>query len=748
MRNYLWQRSLAALAASVFLASCGGGSGGLANIAPTLKGIAATGAALASATVTVHDATGTEVGSGTTGAAGAFEITLNKTGTAPYVLNVVKDDISLFALAAQAQSASVNINQLSDAVVALVSPSGASEDLVARLQSGAAAPSAAQIESGKALVNAGIAPVKAALNTTQDIFTEPFATNGTGLDTLLDSVSVNKIAQSAGSSGSANVQLTLNVATDPLNAQSSTPVVNISSSSQASEVSAEVASLPTITSADLMPADAAALYSSFISNMNACYSDLPLVRTDGNSTVRSAACSKIFYNNDPTQYRHAGANLGRSGAFPGLFTYGGRVQFRATVKPYLVQDLAGNKSPDGKGRAIVALSWDNSDGNRENILLYVTKYTDPQDSSKQILGASGDKNDYGLFVNSHNQKREFPLKADAAFDYVQGGYLLAIRDVIDSSNNSIIKYATVTSPSKKIILFAPGAGGAVRDLQLCRSSEVNFVSVEGVQVPSTPKAATCTGSKFITFAERFISDTETRKPSAITNAGIIRPLNSAGAAYTPSDSELKDFPSVGLWTVTYTFIDPSRSTKTQKTWSVARPMTTVELLGSSGPDAVMPRYTPATITALKALKTAVGAVMAPCYSTPGTCVASESPIPAPASGGFMLAWTGNSAVPMTSLWASGRLNDSAKSWISSTTTTTNATRPSWDDQMNVSSGRTSAELKCSRQSDADLHCAEGVATFASGAFNPYTWMSYSELWGKDQEQRSMMRSYNWYSPTF
>lgn len=742
MRNYLWQRSLAALAASVFLASCGGGgSGGLAALTPTLKGIAATGAALASATVTVHDATGTEVGSGTTGAAGAFEITLNKTGTAPYVLNVVKDDISLFAMAAQAQSASVNINQLSDAVVALVSPSGASEDLVARLQSGATAPTAAQIESGKALVNAGIAPVKAALSTTQDIFTEPFATNGTGLDTLLDSVSVNKIAQSAGSSGSANVQLTLNVATDPLNAQASTPVVNISSSSRTSDVSAEVASLPTITSADLMPADAAALYSSFVSNMNACYQDVPLVRTDGNATVRSAACSKIFYNNDPAQYRHAGANLGRSGAFPGLFTYGGRVQFRATVKPYLVQDLAGNKSPDGKGRAIVALSWDNSDGNRENILLYVTKYTDPQDSGKQILGASGDKNDYGLFVNSHNQKREFPLKADAAFDYVQGGYLLAIRDVIDADNNSIIKYATVTSPSKKVILFAPGAGGAVRDLQLCRSSEVNFVSVEGVQVPSTPKAATCTGSKFITFAERFISDTETRKPSAITNAGIIRPLNSAGAAYTPSDSELKDFPSVGLWTVTYTFNDPSLSAKTQKTWSVARPMTTVELLGSSGPDAVMPRYTPETIASLKALKTS-SSVMTPCKLTWETCVASESPIPAPASGGLMLAWTGNSAVPMTSLWASGRLNDSAKSWIDSAGST------SWDDQINVSSGRTSAELKCSRQSSTDLHCADGVAVSASGAFNPYTWMSYSELWGKDQEQRSMMRAYNWYRPTF
>ena len=274
-------------------------------------------------------------------------------------------------------------------------------------------------------------------------------------------------------------------------------------------------------------------------------------------------------------------------------------------------------------------------------------------------------------------------------------------------------------------MFAPGAGGAVRDLQLCKRTEVNLVTIDGVQVPSTPKAATCTGSKFITFAERFVSDTETRKPSAITNAGIIRPLDGTGAAYTPPDSELKNFPSVGLWTVVYTFND--LSTKTQKTWSVARPMTTVELLGSSGPDAVMPRYTPETIASLKALKTS-SSVMTPCPPTPGTCVASEA--------------------PMTSLWASGRLNDSAKSWISSTTTTTNATRPRWDDQMNVSSGRTSAELKCSRLTDADLHCANGVAVGASGAFNPYTWMSYSELWGKDQEQRSMMRSYNWYQPTF
>ena len=172
-------------------------------------------------------------------------------------------------------------------------------------------------------------------------------------------------------------------------------------------------------------------------------------------------------------------------------------------------------------------------------------------------------------------------------------------------------------------------------------------------------------------------------------------------------------------------------------------------MGPSGPDAVMPRYTDATISALKALKVSQAGNLAACSTTNTACVAAESPIPAPSSGGFAFAWTTNSIVPVTSLWASGRRNADNKNFISSFVGDANsALVPSWDDQQLVRSTTSSAQVICSRQTTSDTHCVTTGAAGTTGDYNPKTWMSYSELWGKDAEQRSMMRSYNWYLPTF
>jgi hypothetical protein len=196
---------------------------------------------------------------------------------------------------------------------------------------------------------------------------------------------------------------------------------------------------------------------------------------------------------------------------------------------------------------------------------------------------------------------------------------------------------------------------------------------------------------------------------------------------------------MGMWSIEYTFMDGTKHT--QRTWSVARPMTVEEMLGPNGPGAVMPDYTPETMADIKALKTQSSNLLTACFSGDATCDSLQSPVPAPATGGFKFAWT-DSAVPMTSLWVSGRRNEenNTRTWISST----NAT--SWDDQLNVRSTMRSAEVKCSRQSDADAHCNSSVAVNGLGDFHPRTWMTYSELWGRDAEQRSLMRSYNWYQP--
>jgi hypothetical protein len=732
-------------AAAAVVVACGGGGGGGGQQATVLSGTAAVGAAVAAATVNVYDATGKLVGTGTTGADGNFSITLTENGKAPYVLKLVKDEITLHALHADAGNGVVNITPLSDGVVSMLSPTGSSSGLISALQEGATAPTAALIKERREVVSTALGGMMTAAGVKEDIFTTAFSTNGTGQDKLLDSVSVNSIAD--GETKKANLQLTFKVATDPESSDTEMPAINLSSTSSVADALTEKNRIGIVNPVDLPSNNAGALYTGLIANLNNCYKEAPDVRTNGTTTVTSPACKKVFLNNDPTQYLNYGQRLGATQQFAGLFTYPGEVTFKPVDKPYLAQDLMGVKRGDGVGRAIVAMSWVNEHGNRENIMLYATKYTL---DGQEMLGLSGDRNTYGWSVNSHNQKREFPLKADRSLDYVTSSYLFSVRDVI-VGGNSIVSYATITSPTGKKTIMASSPGGASRDLAICKFDEVVLDVNKVPQTPSNQSSGkyVCTGTaKAVTFAEKFVTPTETRKPSAITASGILRPLDNNGLRYTPDSATLSKFPSMGLWTITYTFTG-GRQPVTQKTWSVARPMTVEELMGPNGPDAVMPRYTDATISALKALKVSQAGNLAACNPTNAACVAAESPIPAPSSGGFAFAWTTNSIVPVTSLWAAGRRNADNKSFISSYVGDANsALVPSWDDQQLVRSTTSSAQILCSKQSNSDTHCVNSVNTGAAGDYNAKSWMSYSELWGKDAEQRSMMRSYNWYLPTF
>ena len=711
---------------------------------PVISGTAAVGAPLGDAPIKVYDSKGVEVGSGTTDASGQFSISLQSVGTPPYVLKLTSGEISLHAMHGDATNGTANITPISNAVVAMLSSTGSADEMLNNLKTGGTAPTKAQLDSKQEMVSAALESISTAAGVKEDIFKKPFSTNGVGVDKLLDSVAINTSAD--GVSKKANVQIALKVATDPVNPTVSMPVLNLSSDTSKADAVLEKVRVGTISANDLPSSNAGDLYKDLLANLNACYKEAPLVRTDGTSVVKSDACKKIFLNNDPTQYLNYGQRLSSTAQFSGLFTYAGEVVFMPVDKPYLVQDLNGSKRGDGVGRAIVALSWVNENGNRENIMLYTTKYTH---NGKDILGLSGDRNTYGWSVNSHNQKREFPLRGNTSLDYVTGSYLISVRDVIsNTSSKSVVRYATVISPNGKKILMASVNGGAARDLAICKNGEV-VMGADGM--PTTPLLTEtttygtgtpkyyCTGtSKSITMAQRFISDTETRVPSDIFNAGILRPLDSSGTPYTPTTAELTNMPSIGAWTIIYTFMNGT--TATQKTWSVARPMTTGELMGPDGPDAVLPKYTTATVDALKAFKTSQ-TTLTPCYSVPGNCDASQSPIPVPSTGGFKFAWFGSNKVPVTSLWISGWKNASDRSHISSTGATT------WDDQLLVRSTTRQAEIQCSRQSTSDSHCESSVAVNGLGSFNLRAWMTYSEMWGKDAEQRTHMRSFNWYQPT-
>jgi hypothetical protein len=746
---------LSLIASGLLVAACGGGGGDSAVArSPVINGLVATGSAVAGAAVKAFDSTGAEIGSGTTGSDGGFAVTLSKTGKAPYVLFAEKDEIRLAAIFATAQDGTVNVTPISDAAVTLLYPQGS--DVLSLLKAGTSAPTEAEIAAKQDMLRAALQPLLLAAGaTTTDPFTSTFKADGTGFDKVLDSVSVSKFLADG---GTARVELGFKVATDPINATSDNPTVTVSNTSSLNEITSQVAGV-SISGTDLPPNDAGSLYQDFIDRANACYREPVATRTDRESMVLSQVCRDLFVDSDPSKYLHAGFTVKRGGQFSGLFTYGGSVEFKALPRAYLVQDLAGAKSTDGKGRAIIATSWVNTDGNRENISLYVTKYSL---NGKEILGLSGDQNQYGFFVNSHNQKREFPLRTSSDLDYVQGNWLIVVRDV-NEGNSGVIDFVRVNSPGNKEIIMAPARGGAERDLRICKLGEVTVSG--GRKIPSLTADGKkyCTGVKSITVTERFINRPASELPSeTITNAGIIRPLKQEAdgtlAPYTPGDQEVGSWRSTGLWTAEYHFRD-SRTPVVQKTWSVARPMSTGELLGPDGPDRQMGRLT--NIDEIKALKSA--SLMRPCFIDDANgCISAEQPVPAPAAGGFPMVWTAGS-IPITSLWVSGAVNGRLfnedpdavpdfKSWVSFVDNTSSGSNPTtrptirWDDQRIVNSSSTATQVMCSRQSNSDEHCAAGVPIDGFGGYNPYTFMTYSELWGKDDEQRTLMRSYNWFRP--
>jgi hypothetical protein len=137
-------RRIAALiiAAPFTLAGCGGGSSSsptnqssqFNQSTPnnlTLTGVVATGAPVANATLSVVDTTGTEVGSGTTDANGAYTLNIDSTATPPFVIRasgVVGDSVtSLYSVTSGTGIA--NISQVTNAIAATLSKSGNPADL-------------------------------------------------------------------------------------------------------------------------------------------------------------------------------------------------------------------------------------------------------------------------------------------------------------------------------------------------------------------------------------------------------------------------------------------------------------------------------------------------------------------------------------------------------------------------------------------------------------------------------------------
>jgi hypothetical protein len=148
---------LAALGVATMLVACGGDGGGNSDAPanPTITGLAATGGALASATVTAHCTSGPSV-TGTTGAGGTFSLELGGGQTFPCLLQVSNATATLHGFAAVAGR--INITPLTDLVItrALGSDAAAAFD---SFDAGKGAAIAAGLVAAKAYVIVEVTPL-------------------------------------------------------------------------------------------------------------------------------------------------------------------------------------------------------------------------------------------------------------------------------------------------------------------------------------------------------------------------------------------------------------------------------------------------------------------------------------------------------------------------------------------------------------------------------------------------------------
>lgn len=195
--------ALSAISAAVLLIGCGGGAGDSTTPAPvvptatppSLSGVAAVGAAVDQATITLTDASGRSLTT-TAGADGSYRFADLSGLVAPFQIQASgtlgEASITLNALVASAPTGAgvANITPLTNAIAALVAPTDLPTAMTAaQLQ----ALSPAAIADASARVSAVIAPLATALGLPAgfDPLRTPFTADGTGADRLLDHLEVS-----------------------------------------------------------------------------------------------------------------------------------------------------------------------------------------------------------------------------------------------------------------------------------------------------------------------------------------------------------------------------------------------------------------------------------------------------------------------------------------------------------------------------------------------------------------------------
>ena len=414
-----------------------------------------------------------------------------------------------------------------------------------------------------------------------------------------------------------------------------------------------------VTAAKLVAdANPATLVASLMTRMNACYV-LPVTervaKIDGTGTaadVKADACKNLFVSDNPALFKSGGAAVGAKAAFKSLFSD------QATGLVFDRGNLEYVIRNDGSANnGYWVVSYRSTDkGKNISYGNFALK------NESGVLKQAGNQYDHDASVSSFVQDREFIN--DSSASYLSTGYNLTVSDKVEAGV-SIYKQVTVTSPKGKQLFLKPTLGCS--NLGLFNGSKV-----------------TCTSFVRLNYGYKDVSKTGDI-PALERNILFFVPLETKY-----SDADLAAIPDQGTWTFKIEFADSTKAAVTQLHRTLSRAPTLGEL-----------RKT----------------VFADLTSKAKTDVVSDTK----ASGAYVFGsgehadlsfadgadyWTVPSgAAAPTNIKIYGRAP-----------TDNNALDNSFDDATNVLASARSAQIKCSRLSNADNHCESSVVVGASGFY--------------------------------
>lgn len=463
MRQHFHLKLMAASvgAATLILAGCGGGgsSGGdVGTTAITLSGTAATGAPFAGATVSILDKTGATVGSGTTAADGSYTITLSAGATAPFVLQAVRDDLTLVSVATDTSGSTFNITPITNLIASRLSVSGDPAKLAAELQADPTLLSTVKVNAKVNEIVALLQPLLDAIGATANPLTGRFAADGTGSDRVLDSLLIKITPDSA---TTANIE----VSVKQLTADGAQPAVV-----QFTSATLPPSTLPAITASNLVPSGSATLIADLLQRITACFA-LPVadrVNTPDPTTaapasdIKAAACKTIFNNDDPATYLSNGKHVGTGPktSFSGIFKSGGTG---------VVFDRGNYEFTRANGDLVIAYRSTDSAGNVQNDSIVVRLSI--ADNKLRLIG---NQYAYDGGVRAYQQLREFVNQSAAT--YYSTGYDFSV------ANDGTFSKVVVTAPNNGLLTFVPSSGYSNLILQRADLTKTNtsFLRIRSV----------------------------------------------------------------------------------------------------------------------------------------------------------------------------------------------------------------------------------------------------------------------------